>query len=130
LVFFSTNTSDITAMWRDLSAIFVVVACAVILVAAILSSVTSMHQSKPMKEIAAAARQFGLGKLDVRVDVGNRRDEIGELAAAFNAMAESLSKSEQRRSELIANVSHELKTPLTTIAGLADGPLDGSLPHD
>ena len=74
LVFFSTNTSDITAMWRDLSAIFVVVACAVILVAAILSSVTSMHQSKPMKEIAAAARQFGLGKLDVRVDVGNRRD--------------------------------------------------------
>ena len=77
LVFFSTNTSDITAMWRDLSAIFVVVACAVILVAAILSSVTSMHQSKPMKEIAAAARQFGLGKLDVRVDVGNRRDEIG-----------------------------------------------------
>ena len=130
LVFFSTNTSDITAMWRDLSAIFVVVACAVILVAAILSSVTSMHQSKPMKEIAAAARQFGLGKLDVRVDVGNRRDEIGELAEAFNAMAESLSKSEQRRSEFIANVSHELKTPMTTIAGFADGILDGTIPHD
>ena len=54
LVFFSTNTSDITAMWRDLSAIFIVVSCAVILVAAILSSVTSLHQSKPMKEIAAA----------------------------------------------------------------------------
>ena len=130
LVFFSTNTSDITAMWRDLSAIFMVVACAVILIAAILSSVTSMHQSKPMKEIAAAARQFGLGKLDVRVDVGNRRDEIGELAEAFNAMAESLSKSEQRRSEFIANVSHELKTPMTTIAGFADGILDGTIPPE
>ena len=130
LVFFSTNTSDITAMWRDLSAIFIVVSCAVILVAAILSSVTSLHQSKPMKEIAAAARQFGLGKLDVRVDVGNRRDEIGELAEAFNAMAESLSKSEQRRSEFIANVSHELKTPMTTIAGFADGILDGTIPPE
>lgn len=130
LVFFSTNTSDITAMWRDLSAIFVVVACAVILVAAILSSVTSMHQSKPMKEIAAAARQFGLGKLDVRVDVGNRRDEIGELAEAFNAMADSIAKSEERRSEFVANISHELKTPMTTIAGFSDGILDGTIPPE
>ena len=130
LVFFSTNTSDITAMWRDLSAIFVVVACAVILVAAILSSVTSMHQSKPMKEIAAAARQFGLGKLDVRVDVGNRRDEIGELAEAFNSMANSLAKVESQRAEFIANVSHELKTPMTTIAGFIDGILDGTIPKE
>ncbi len=130
LVFTTAHMGDITAMWRDLSGIFVVTACVVILIAAILSSVTSLRQSKPMKEIAAAARQFGHGKLDVRVDVGDRRDEVGELADAFNAMAESLAKSEQRRTEFIANVSHELKTPMTSIAGFADGILDGTIPPE
>ena len=130
LVFFTADTSNYTAMWRDLSGIFLLTACAVILIAAVISSVTSMHQSRPLKEIAAAARQFGHGELNVRVDVGRRRDEIGELADAFNAMADSLAKSEQRRSEFIANVSHELKTPMTTIAGFADGILDGTIPKE
>ena len=130
LVLVSCEASEISSMWRDLSAIFLVTAAAVILIAAIISSVTSMRQSKPIKEIAAAARQFGHGELNVRVDVGKRRDEVGELADAFNAMADSLAKSEQRRTEFIANVSHELKTPMTTIAGFADGILDGTIPPD
>ena len=130
LVLVSCEASEISSMWRDLSAIFLVTAAAVILIAAIISSVTSMRQSKPIKEIAAAARQFGHGELDVRVDVGKRRDEVGELADAFNAMADSLAKSEQRRTEFIANVSHELKTPMTTIAGFADGILDGTIPPE
>ena len=130
LVLVSASAANISGVWRDLFAILLVTTLAVILIAAIISSVTSMRQSQPIKEIAAAARQFGLGQLDVRVDVGNRRDEVGELAEAFNAMADSLSKSEQRRSEFIANVSHELKTPMTTIAGFADGILDGTIPPD
>ena len=130
LVLVSCAASNISGMWQDLSAILLVTALAVILIAAIISSVTSMRQSQPIKEIAAAARQFGLGRLDVRVDVGSRRDEVGELAEAFNAMADSLAKSEQRRSEFIANVSHELKTPMTSIAGFADGILDGTIPPD
>ena len=130
LVLVSCAASNISGMWQDLSAILLVTALAVILIAAIISSVTSMRQSQPIKEIAAAARQFGLGELDVRVDVGPRRDEVGELAEAFNAMADSLSKSEQRRTEFVANVSHELKTPMTTIAGFADGILDGTIPKE
>ena len=62
-------------------------------------------------------------------DYKNRNDEIGELAAAFNAMADSLAQAEQKRSEFVANVSHELKTPMTTIAGFADGILDGTIPR-
>ncbi len=130
LVLVSSSASNISGVWHDLFGILLVTALAVVLIAAIISSVTSMRQSQPIKEIAAAARQFGLGQLDVRVDVGPRRDEVGELAEAFNAMADSLSKSEQRRSEFIANVSHELKTPMTTIAGFADGILDGTIPPD
>ena len=56
--------------------------------------------------------------------------KIGELAAAFNAMADSLAQAEQKRSEFVANVSHELKTPMTTIAGFADGILDGTIPPE
>ena len=130
LVLVSCEASEISSMWQDISSLFLITATAVILIAAIISSVTSMRQSKPIKEIAAAARQFGHGELSVRVDVGHRRDEVGELAEAFNAMAYSLSKSEQRRSEFIANVSHELKTPMTTIAGFADGILDGTIPPE
>ena len=130
LVLVSSSASNISGVWRDLFGILLVTTLAVILIAAIISSATSMHQSRPIKEIAAAARQFGLGQLSVRVDVGSRRDEVGELAESFNAMAEKLSASEQRRSEFIANVSHELKTPMTTIAGFADGILDGTIPPD
>jgi len=130
LVFFSSDASNFTAMWRDLSSIFLFTAMAVILIAAVISSVTSMYQSKPIKEIAAAARQFGHGELKVRVDVGERRDEIGELADAFNSMADSIAQSDQQRSEFIANVSHELKTPMTTIAGFAEGILDGTIPPE
>ena len=130
LVLVSCEASEISSMWQDISSLFLITATAVILIAAIISSVTSMRQSKPIKEIAAAARQLGHGELSVRVDVGHRRDEVGELAEAFNAMADSLSKSEQRRSEFIANVSHELKTPMTTIAGFADGILDGTIPPE
>ncbi len=130
LVLVSSDASRISGIWKELAGIFLVTAVAVVLIAAILCSFTSMRQSKPIKEIAAAARQFGLGQLDVRVDVGKRRDEVGELADAFNNMADSLARSEQRRSEFIANVSHELKTPMTTIAGFADGILDGTIPPE
>ena len=130
LVLVSSSASNISGVWHDLFGILLMTTLAVVLIAAIISSVTSMHQSQPIKEVAAAARQFGLGQLDVRVDVGSRRDEVGELAEAFNAMAESLSTSEQRRSEFIANVSHELKTPMTSIAGFADGILDGTIPPE
>ena len=130
MVFLSSEVSNLVSMWRDMATIFLFTAVVVILLAFLVSSVTSMRQSQPLKEIASAARSFGHGDLNVRVDVGNREDEIGELADAFNSMAESLAKSEERRSEFIANVSHELKTPMTTIAGFADGILDGTIPPE
>lgn len=130
IVFMSSDTNNLAAVWRETAAIFLMSALVVILLACFMVSVTSKQQSRPLHNIADAARQFGHGDLDVRVDVGKREDEIGELAEAFNAMADSLAKSEERRSEFIANVSHELKTPMTTIAGFADGILDGTIPRE
>ena len=77
------------------------------------------------------ARKFGHGEYDARVKgYENRRDEVGELAEAFNAMADSIAGSEARRAEFVANISHELKTPMTSIAGYVDGILDGTIPPE
>ena len=130
LVFLTSETSVLTNMWREMAQLFVLTAAAVIALTFLLSSFTAVYHSKPLKRIASAARAFGHGEFDVRVNVGDRVDEIGELAEAFNAMADSIAQSEQRRSEFIANVSHELKTPMTTIAGFADGILDGTIPPE
>ena len=103
----------------------------VLLIAVIASSITSAHQTRPLTEMAEAARKFGRGEFDVRVNsYKDRCDEIGELAEAFNSMANSLEKVESQRADFIANVSHELKTPMTTIAGFAEGILDGTIPPE
>ena len=125
------NSSALTGIWDDLASMFVLTAVVVLLLAAILSSVTTRFQTKPLNEMAEVVRRFGQGELDARVKgYENRKDEVGELAEAFNAMAGSIAKSEAQRSEFIANVSHELKTPMTTIAGFADGILDGTIPRE
>jgi len=84
-----------------------------------------------LREMARAASAFGHGKLDARVRVdAHSPEEMQELALAFNNMASSLQKSEYQRQEFVANVSHELKTPMTTIGGYVDGMLDGTIPPE
>ena len=81
--------------------------------------------------MAKAARSFGHGDLDARVQLkGAHSEEMEDLALAFNNMASSLQKSEYSRQEFVANVSHELKTPMTTIGGYIDGILDGTIPPE
>ena len=92
----------------------------------ILSAVFVFNTSRPLKQMAYAAKRFAVGDFESRVHV-NRDDEIGQLATAFNEMADSLAASEGIRRNFVANVSHELKTPMTTIAGYIDGILDGTI---
>ncbi len=127
-VYVAAETSSITGLWQAFTTIYFFAAVVVLCLAFITSSVTSLRQTKPLKEIADMARKFGHGEYDARVTgYEKRRDEVGELAEAFNSMAESISRSENRRSEFVANISHELKTPMTTIAGFSDGILDGTI---
>lgn len=131
LVFVTEDATSITGMWRAFATIFFFTAVVVLFIAFITSSVTSLRQTKPLKDMAEAVRRFGHGEFDTRVTCERGRcDELGELAEAFNTMAESLSQSEAKRSEFVANISHELKTPMTTIAGFADGILDGTIPPE
>jgi signal transduction histidine kinase len=89
------------------------------------------RQVDPLRQVARTARAFGHGDLDARVKIRSASpEEIQQLALAFNNMASSLQKSEYQRQEFVANVSHELKTPMTTIGGYIDGILDGTIPPE
>lgn len=83
----------------------------------------------PVREMSEVAGDFAAGKFEARIPVrGN--DEISELAVAFNNMAVSLDNMEKTRSAFIGNISHELRTPMTSISGFIDAMLDGAIPED
>lgn len=84
---------------------------------------------RPLRQMAAASRSFAGGDFSARVKVKGK-DEVAQLGEALNNMAVSLSSVEMMRRSFIANVSHELKTPMTTIAGFIDGMLDGTIPQE
>ena len=79
--------------------------------------------------MSKAAKRMAVGKFDTRVPV-HGRDEVAELAVAFNQMAGDLENLERMRNSFVANVSHDLRTPMTTISGFIDGILDGVIPPE
>ena len=131
IVIVSMPMGDTQTLMEGIADIQVTVSLLVILIAVVVMSITTRNQCRPLREMAQAARDFGHGNLKARVRTGGRNsEEVDELAIAFNNMAESLEKSEYQRQEFVANVSHELKTPMTTIGGYVDGILDGTIPPE
>ena len=120
----------LTTLWRTFIGLFFMTAVTVLLLSFVVSAWVSMRQSHPIHEMAEATRRFADGNFDVRMHNYAGVTEITELADAFNNMADSLQETARQRREFIANVSHELKTPMTTIAGYTDGILDGTIPPE
>lgn len=100
-----------------------------VLVSCLLAGVFSYTQSKQLKQMSEQAKKFAKGDFSGRIPVKGK-DEVGQLTRAFNDMADALDKEESVRRDFIANISHELKTPMTTIAGFIDGILDGTIPEN
>lgn len=86
--------------------------------------------TKPIRQLAKATRSYAQGDFSYVVPEIHTRDELSELITEFNAMAASLSKLENSRRSFVANVSHEFKTPMTTIGGFINGILDGTIPPE
>lgn len=128
IVIASVPTQDSAKLLARFSYIYLEASLLAVLIAAAFIVYANCRVSKPLRQLADAARQFGHGQLDARVSVGRSAPEVRALSLAFNNMASSLQKSEERRQDFVANVSHELKTPMTTIAGMVDGMLDGTIP--
>ncbi|MBR5343382.1 MAG: HAMP domain-containing histidine kinase [Oscillospiraceae bacterium] len=130
-VFVSYAMDKIYDAWSTFLSMTAAVALLVLIIALVMSLLYSKRMSRPLDAMAEASRKFARGDFSVRVkQEDDPTDEMGALIESFNKMADSLESAEARRSEFIANISHELRTPMTTIAGFADGILDGTIPHE
>ncbi|MBE1590458.1 DUF4153 domain-containing protein [Nonomuraea angiospora] len=99
------------------------IAVAVVL-ALIMVQLLATGMTKPLRQMASAAQTIAKGLYGLRV-TATSRDEVGELARAFNAMAADLGEVDRQRRELIANVSHELRTPITGLRAVLENVVDG-----
>ncbi len=129
--FVSSQVDNMLGGWTTFLSIALIISAGLFGAALLASLVFTKHMARPLDEMAAASRKFARGDFSVRVrQTEDPEDEMGALIDSFNKMADSLELAEKRRSEFIANISHELRTPMTTIAGFADGILDGTIPPE
>lgn len=85
--------------------------------------------TSPLREMADAASAMARGNYDRRV-TATSRDEVGDLARAFNSMAAELAETDRLRRDLVANVSHELRTPISALQAVLENLVDGVAPPD
>ena len=128
-LFVSATNEELRAFLTEMIKIFLICALMVLLIAFVVTYFVTLKMVRPLREMSAAAKKFGQGDFSTRIRIDSD-DEIGQLAMSFNNMAHSLSELESMRRSFIANVSHELKTPMTSIAGFIDGILDGTIGKD
>ncbi len=95
--------------------------------AMVLSALLARQITGPLAALRKGAQRIAAGDFSGRVHIQSK-DEVGDLAVSFNAMAEALERNEMARRNMVADVAHELRTPLTVIEGTADAMLDGVFP--
>lgn len=129
--------NNMGGMMTDLTDSFQAAINEILLVAASLAFATAVIVStfvtrrivKPIQEMQTASRHIAAGNYDERVEVVGE-DELADLAQSFNQMAHTLSQTEERRRQLIGDVAHELRTPLSSLKSVMEGLVDGVLPAE
>lgn len=129
VLFASTEATDVWYFIMDLMDIIFFCALIATAVSSVAIYFVTNKMTLPLRQMAAAAKSFSTGDFSVRVPADGD-DEIAQLARSFNHMADSMADLESVRRSFVANVSHELKTPMMTIGGFIDGILDGTVPEE
>ena len=128
-IFFFYPPSIIKDTMQEFSQIIFVSLLISIIIAMILLYMSSRSISRPLKEINSAVLEIASGKFDKRINPSGT-NEISQLASSFNYMADSLERLEEMRAGFISDISHELRTPMTSISGFVSGILDGTIPPE
>ena len=117
---------EVTAAAGELSRRLLEAGGAALIVAMLLILLISQSLTRPLTQLAGAAEDIAAGNYSRRVRIRGS-DEIGKLGTAFDRMAEAVERARKIQREFLANVSHELKTPLTSLIGFSQALIDGSL---
>ncbi len=120
------NPQDISFVSAVVNSLILAGALA-LLIGALLSYWTSRHLVTPLQHLTQAAYRIGHGHLNERVQISTK-DEVGQLALAFDSMADSLEQQERHRKQFTADIAHELRTPLTSMRSYIEAFQDGVLP--
>lgn len=108
----------ITNAWLSMLPALGLAALVALPIAVLLAVIVARYITRPIQQLTVATHRMAEGTFDVEIAV-KRRDEVGQLAGAFTSMAERVGKAQMEMRTLVGNVSHDLKTPLTSILGFA-----------
>ena len=129
-VLIQTKAQRIQSGMEDLVWMVGVAALAVLIFSGAAAWLSVRSILSPLDELTRAAGAMAAGDFSVRVDDSRGTEETRQLSAAFNRMSEKLARVEGSRREFVANVSHELRSPITSIRGFAEGMADGVIPEE
>ena len=128
-IFINTPVTDLLITVEKSYQIIILLTIFAIIVAFILVYLFSKKISLPLIEINKAAKIMASGNFKKRIYI-NSKDEIGQLATILNDMAQSLDEQEKRRREFISNISHDIRSPLTSMRGFLQAIIDGTIPEE
>ncbi len=129
-VLIQTRAQRIESGMEDLLGQVAAVALAAAIISALAVMLVVRGIMKPLGELTEAARAMGEGDFSRRVDENRGDSQLRQLSGTFNGMCDRLQKLENGRKEFVANVSHELRSPITSIRGFAEGMADGTIPGE
>lgn len=125
-MFFHTDMSRTNSSMRQVYLDVLLSACIAVILAFLAVTYITMRITKPITDMNNTINRFSGGDYEARVTVSSK-DEVGQLGQSFNEMATEINALEQSRRSFVANVSHELRSPLTSIRGFLEAMQDGTI---
>ncbi len=124
-----SSTAQINDMMANTYSITLIPCLVIIVIAFSFIAIVSRKIIKPIKHLSNVARDYSEGSFEVKTGITSK-DEIGQLADSMEYMADELSKLDQYRHDFVSNISHDFRSPLTSIKGYVSAMLDGTIPPE
>ena len=122
--------SAVVSSTNEILNIVYITAAVIFLLSLLILVVFNIYVYKPLKAITAGAKEYAAGNLDYKISMKNTHDEVSYLGDTLNYMASELNNSEKSQRDFISNVSHDFRSPLTSIKGYLEAILDGTIPYE